>query len=252
LGSQVVLLWSGITVAFYSLAGTKLPNYVLPVYPLLAIAIARFVVEGVERPAAVRGLMSAPAVLLPVLSALFIGAMVVFARAEFAVEAAALRAPLMITGAVFAGGPLVAWVLLLAGRTRAAAVALMLIPVVAVPLLAHQTLPAIEAYRPLPRLAETIRAGARPGDVLAAVNMPLAASLRFYAARRVRWIDDQRGLEAVLCAGSRVFLVVTAADARWVDPVLPPGTRLLANDAGLRLYLATGAVSCTRAPDRPR
>jgi 4-amino-4-deoxy-L-arabinose transferase-like glycosyltransferase len=247
LASQALLLWSGITVAFYSLAGTKLPNYVLPVYPALAIGIARLVVEALERPGAVRGLVRQAAVLLPVPSALFIAGMLIYARMKFAAEAAALRAPLTIIAAIFAGGPLVAWALLLARRTRTAIVTLLVIPVVAVPVLVHQTLPAIETYRPVPRVARVIRAEAQAGDAVAAVKMPLASSLRFYAGRQVQWIEDRRTLRAALCGG-RVFLVVPAAEASWVEPELPPASRVLADDAPLRLYLAATSVPCTRAP----
>lgn len=37
--------WVGVWVACFSLAATKLPNYVVPAYPMLAILIGRFLVE---------------------------------------------------------------------------------------------------------------------------------------------------------------------------------------------------------------
>jgi 4-amino-4-deoxy-L-arabinose transferase-like glycosyltransferase len=39
-GSLFVVLWCGIVFVFYSLARTKLPNYVLPIYPLAAVGVA--------------------------------------------------------------------------------------------------------------------------------------------------------------------------------------------------------------------
>ncbi|MBI2201910.1 MAG: glycosyltransferase family 39 protein, partial [Armatimonadetes bacterium] len=38
-GSLFVLVWCAVVVGFYTMAGTKLPNYVLPVYPLAALGI---------------------------------------------------------------------------------------------------------------------------------------------------------------------------------------------------------------------
>ena len=36
-GARLLLCWAGVTVAVFSLAATKLPNYVLPAYPPLAV-----------------------------------------------------------------------------------------------------------------------------------------------------------------------------------------------------------------------
>jgi 4-amino-4-deoxy-L-arabinose transferase-like glycosyltransferase len=46
--------WVGVWLVFFSLAGTKLPNYLLPAYPALAILVARFLCRwaaGEARPA---------------------------------------------------------------------------------------------------------------------------------------------------------------------------------------------------------
>ncbi|MDR7419946.1 MAG: glycosyltransferase family 39 protein [Armatimonadota bacterium] len=249
LASQAILLWCGVTVAFYSVAGTKLPNYVLPVYPLLGIAIARLVSEAVEAPPATgQALLRVAAVLLPIPSALFVAGMVIYGRIKFPAESVALIVPLATVGALLGGGPLVAWGFLLARRAAAAVVTLLAVPVLVVPVLVHHTLPAIESRRPIPRLARLVQAQARPDDGLVAVRMRLASSLRFYAARPVHWADTPRALAEALCARQRVFVVVPESEEPWVRPVLPPGAGLVADDTGLRLYLKDAPASCARAP----
>src|SRR4029079_13790641 len=47
---RLVLCWAGLYLGFFSLAGTKLPSYVLPAYPALAIIIAAFLQRWVDEP----------------------------------------------------------------------------------------------------------------------------------------------------------------------------------------------------------
>jgi len=43
---RVALLWSAFVVAFFSASGSKLPAYVLPVFPFLAMALGRYLAEA--------------------------------------------------------------------------------------------------------------------------------------------------------------------------------------------------------------
>ncbi len=47
----LALVWAGLWLAIFSLAGTKLPNYVLPAYPALALLPAVWVADWINRPA---------------------------------------------------------------------------------------------------------------------------------------------------------------------------------------------------------
>ncbi len=46
---RVALLWSVFVIAFFSASGSKLPAYVLPVFPLLALAYGRYLAEAASR-----------------------------------------------------------------------------------------------------------------------------------------------------------------------------------------------------------
>lgn len=240
LGSQVILLWSGITVLFYSLAGTKLPNYVLPVYPMLAIGIARLWEESVD------SLMRTATWLLALTAAAFVAAIALHGWTKFPVEMLDLRGPLVAAAAVFAGGPLLAAGLLLIRRPLPALAALLLTPVAAIPLLVHLTLPAMERYRPLPRIARAITEAARPSDGVAAVAMNTAASLGFYTGRRIVWIESPGDLAGAICHHMRLFVVVPKQQPSWwTQASLPAGTRLQGEDWGYRIFLKEGTGPCS-------
>jgi len=53
-GYQFVLCWTAVYVGFFSFAATKLPSYVLPAYPALALMTAAFLVRWVDGQADVR------------------------------------------------------------------------------------------------------------------------------------------------------------------------------------------------------
>lgn len=252
LGSQVVLLWCGITVVFYSLAGTKLANYVLPVYPMLAIGIAGLwtdFLDGVPEAARLRGWAGA---LLPVISVVVIVTAAVIGLRGSPEQVAALRAPLVTYAGLLAGGPLIALGFLVTRRPARALAALLLTMVISVPVMAHQTLPAIERFRPIPRIARALAAEMRPGDVLAAVRMTLNSSLRYYSGQRITWVEQPAELTQVLCGQGRVFLVVPVReDDAWAHPLLPAGVRLQGQDGGYRIYVKDAVVSCSGARPTP-
>jgi 4-amino-4-deoxy-L-arabinose transferase-like glycosyltransferase len=246
--SQVVLLWCGLTVAFYSIAGTKLPNYVLPVYPLLAIGIAhtwRALLDGSRAP---RRLI---AWLLPIPSAIFIAAVVVYGRLKYPVEAGALWTPIAAFVAVFASGPLVASALMALRRHAHAVAAIAAAVALAVPVLVHYTLPAVERQRPIPRLARYVRDQMRPGDALAAIRMEQAQSLRYYSGQRVIWVGGRDDLVAAVCSHPRVFVVAAVGDDdAWVAPSLA-ASRLVQDDAGLRVRVVERGAVCAGG-EQPR
>jgi hypothetical protein len=249
----VILLWGGITLVFYSLAGTKLPNYILPVYPIAAIGVARLQTAFLDGAPDAGRLMRWAAGLLPVVSALFIAGLIAYGRIKFPAEAAALRAPLAAVMSLFAGGPLIAWLLYLAGRPRAALAGLMLINVVVVVVLVHATLPAIEAYRPIPRVGRLLGRTAPPDVTLAAVRMRPTPSVRYYARRPVVWIDSPEDLVRARCRYPRLLVVATDQDYReWVGPALGGEIAEQGQADGYRiLSLRERSSPCPDAPSLP-
>lgn len=71
LGLTLALCWAGVYLMIFSLASTKLANYVLPAYPALALMIGRYFSTWYEQPAAIhRGWRTIAIVLLAVVGTL--------------------------------------------------------------------------------------------------------------------------------------------------------------------------------------
>jgi 4-amino-4-deoxy-L-arabinose transferase-like glycosyltransferase len=243
--SQVVLLWCGLTVGFYTLAGTKLPNYVLPVYPVLAIGIAHTwrTLLAADRDAT--RLRRMTVALLPIPSAIFIAAVVAYGRLKYPAESAWVWIPVAAFVAVFAAGPIIALALIALRRQALAVAAIAAACALAVPILVHYTIPAVERQRPIPRLARYVRGQMRAGDGLAAIRMEQAQSLRYYSGQRVIWVDGRDDLTAAVCSHDRVFVVVSVADDEaWVATSLAQSQRLQ-EDAGLRVRVVERSAACT-------
>lgn len=246
LASQVILLWVAITVAFYSIAGTKLPNYLLPVYPLIAIGVARLALDALDRRSAdAPRLMRWAFGLLLAGLAIFVAVALVFGRVEYPTQLATLRSAVVVIVAVFAAGSLASLAAYLLGRPAIAVGALVATVLVALPVLVHHTLPAIEAQRPLPRIARVVRAGMQPGDALAGVRMHTNASLMYYARHPVLWIETPHQLAQALCRHDRIFLVVPEVHYReWVAPLLPAAMEQRVQDGEFRLLSKTERTPC--------
>jgi 4-amino-4-deoxy-L-arabinose transferase-like glycosyltransferase len=58
-GDLFLACWAGFYIGFFSLAGTKLPNYVLPAYPPLALLTGILIVEWSKQPALLRRIQAA-------------------------------------------------------------------------------------------------------------------------------------------------------------------------------------------------
>ena len=101
-GSLLVLLWIAVTIGFYSLAGTKLPNYVLPAFPFAALAVAVMWHDAfAEHPLAKRGLTVAFAGTTVALL-VFAGEVAAFARIKYPADLVAVQRHLIAVAAVLA------------------------------------------------------------------------------------------------------------------------------------------------------
>lgn len=249
LASQVILLWVGITVVFYSIAGTKLPNYLLPVYPLIAIGVARLALDALDRRTAdAPRLMRWAFGLLLVGLAVFISTALVFGRVEYPAQLATLRSAVALIVAIFIAGSIASLAAYVLGRPALAVGALVATVVVALPVLVHHTLPAVEAQRPLPRVARVLAGRMRPGDALGAVRMHTNASLMYYARHPVLWIETPHQLGQALCRHDRIFLVVPEAHYRaWVEPLLPAAVVERARDGDYRILAKADRTPCAGA-----
>lgn len=242
-GSLFVLLWCGITVCFYSLARTKLPNYVLPVYPLAAVGVAALWDAWLERradaptPAAVLS-----AVLLGVLIAgLYVGIAGYLVRL-YPQQYHAFSRILLPPAVTLAAGTAIAAVLLVSGRRAGAFVALCAGMALTWLGVIAWVAPVAEAEKPMPVAARAIAAAWRPGDRILGYRLDVYSSLIYYSGHRVEWVDTPLGLANAACLPGRVFVVIADAERRWV--ALPRPMTPLSARGGIEVLVKPESVTC--------
>jgi 4-amino-4-deoxy-L-arabinose transferase-like glycosyltransferase len=216
--SLLLLLWMGIVLLFYSVAGTKLPNYILPILPVAAVAVARLgtaaLWEGDPRAAAL--LRWSGAVLVAVTGFLVLAVAALGAR-QAPAHYSSLRPQLRLLALPVAGGATVAAGLMAWRRHAAALAALAATMVAGLGVLVFVVLPAVEPLKPMKPLALALRAQLQPGDRIVGAGMSDRASLIFYSGRRVRWVaPSEAEVRRAICGPGRAFLVVARDEYdRW-------------------------------------
>ncbi len=238
-------VWLVVGLVLFSLAQTRLPHYVLPLFPAAALLVAA---SWPARPSRLsRGLLvgigTALAALLAVASLASGHVVRLLAPAYPASPDATLPATALVVAALVAGGGAAA--LVRDGSRLFNPLVVLATLVLAVGFLG--TLPAFSAQfvAPAGELASRAARAARPCDTVAVVG-PYRPSLLFYARRPVTFVggrsrqDDARLAELAARPG-RLFVIAPAAMA----PTLPPlvsalpvvetrgGYVLLASDAAV-------------------
>ena len=242
-GSLFILLWCGVVVVFYSLAQTKLPNYVLPVYPLAAVGVAA-VWDGVfDRPRATRiWWLATSAVFLGGLVGALEGSIGHYLGRLYPRQYAEFSHLLIPSAAALAAGVAVAIVLLLAGRRAGAFVALCAAMTLTWLGVLRWVLPLVESQKPMPVAARAIAAQWRPGDRIVGYRLDIYSSLIYYSGHHVRWLDAPLELANDACLPGRAFIVIARSERPRV--ALPQGLATLSTSGGIDVFVKPAGLKC--------
>jgi len=248
-GSLFVLLWCAITVVFYSIAGTKLPNYVLPIYPLAAIGVAALWDTAIREPgmgpggAAGRGVALSAGLLGVFLAALYVG-IGGYLGGLYPEQFHAFGRLLLVPAAALAAGVGLVITLAVSGRRLAAFTVLCMAMAVTWIGILSWVVPAVEAQKPMKPLAVAIRGALGPGDRIVGYRLSIYSSLIFYTDHPVEWVETPEVLRRAVCASGRVFLVITRPDAGVVRGSLPGGLVPLAGRGGTEVLVKPASLRC--------
>ena len=242
-GSLFVLLGVSIPILFYSFAQTKLPGYIVTVFPFAAVGVAALWEPILASNRLTRPVRASLAVLLVLLAALLAGA-ALFLAAQHPGPYQAARHTLLIPGVVLAAGIAASFVLGLAGRAVASFVTLCAAMGMTWVATLTWVTPLVDAQMPIKPLAQAIRPVLQPDDRIVGYKMDIAVSLVFYSGHRTEWAETPAALRKALCAPGRVLLVITKeqlAKLTWV----PPPMSLVAERAGTIVLLKPSSTRCT-------
>jgi 4-amino-4-deoxy-L-arabinose transferase-like glycosyltransferase len=242
-GSLLVLLWVAIPILFYSAAQTKLPGYIMPIFPFAAVGVAVLwepVLSSRRLNAPVVASLCALLILVVALVSAAAAYLAVYHPGPYQVARHALAIP---AGVLVAGIGIVLF-LALTGRTVASFVALCAAMAIMWLALLTWVVPLVEAQMPPTKpLAQEIRAALRPGDRIVGFKMDIATSLIFYSGHPTEWAETPAALQKDLCAPGRVFLVITKeemAKLHWT----PSGLRPFAERGGTFVFLKPASAKC--------
>jgi 4-amino-4-deoxy-L-arabinose transferase-like glycosyltransferase len=210
---RLALIWIVVPLVFFSLAQTKLPNYIALILPALAIVVALWferVSDAVDRQWAIGSALTIP---------LFIAglgvAITIFIHTNGLQSATAIVGPQVeILGVAMLLGSLVTvaaiatrrWNWLAPYVLGATSGALMLF-------IAFIAEPAAEALKPIPPLAQTVQARRAPGSVVGIRGVAGTYALIFYTAPGVVTLEeDNSDFDTSICSTPDLYLITRAAD----------------------------------------
>ncbi len=264
-GSLFVLLWCAITFVFYSAAGTKLPNYMLPIYPVAAVGVAALWDAALSPSGASGGpiapspgaqydartiqsagrMVSASAWGLVVLIAALYAGIAAYLSRLYPGPFHALDRVLLVPGGILAAGVCLAIGIVLLRRRLAAFIALC--AAVAVTWVAVLTwiVPVVEAQKPMKPLALAIHKALRPGDRIVGYRMSIYSSLIFYTDHPVDWVETPQALRRDVCAPGRVFVVIMIQEWDSLRRTLPVPLELYAERGNTLVFLKPGQGACS-------
>jgi 4-amino-4-deoxy-L-arabinose transferase-like glycosyltransferase len=210
--ARLAIVWTVLPLVFFSLAQTKLPNYVALVFPALAIIVAMWfarISRGADRGPA---LVSAAVVPLTVGCIAFaIGA---FGRSN-KLAVSAVGPQLIVVAIGMLGGSLATVAAIGRPRWRAAAPYVLAVTSLAlVFFIVFVGEPVAERLKPIGPMAAIINRERGVGDVVAIRGVSGGNGLIFYTAPGVRTIDPDtdRSFTQTICSADAAFVVTRLAD----------------------------------------
>jgi 4-amino-4-deoxy-L-arabinose transferase-like glycosyltransferase len=246
---RLAFAWIVMPLLFFSLARTKLPNYVALELPALALITALYF-ESVVRNGVTRSAVVSAATVPVTIGALAFAIVVFTSNNRLTAEVANAVPPLLgMAVAIFAGSLLTAVLVARPRSARLAPYALALAATIAADVLATSVLPRAEAYKPVPRLAALIERERRAGDVVAIQNVSGGNALLFYTHPVVQVLAASGGADpqndgidprSFICAASRAWVIVPAEPSQY-DPSYGRRRTVIAVDRNAALLLYDGS-----------
>jgi 4-amino-4-deoxy-L-arabinose transferase-like glycosyltransferase len=229
-----VVCWIGVFFGFWSTCSTKLPHYVLPAYPALAILTGCFIQAWIQQAeAAARHVM-------PIATSIFLGvgaAMLIVLPWVTARYAPGEQIVALLGLALAVGGGL-SWYLLAHGRRRAYMAVIAVSSVLFITLLFGWAAVRIDRHQHSRPLLEVVRRDS-PAEPQIAGYKYCDASTVYYARGPVAECDDAGKLRAFLARSAHPYVVTTGDELKNLETQLPGPWRVVARRPR---FLAKGEI----------
>ncbi|MBV9102635.1 MAG: glycosyltransferase family 39 protein [Candidatus Eremiobacteraeota bacterium] len=219
--ARLAVVWAVLPFLFFSLAQTKLPNYIALEFPAFAICVGLWF-DGVAARLRRRAALAWTA-LVPVTIAGLAVAIGIFSRTmHLTADTHRSLGDLSLLGLIMVCGSVACFVLLVSAKTaRLAPYSLAAATFVSVLVIALVAEPHVETLKPIPQLARLIRDQRAAGDAVAIQGVAGGNALVFYTAPKVATLDDgaspREGAtdpRVAICGASRAFVITSVHRVR--------------------------------------
>ncbi|UCD81310.1 MAG: glycosyltransferase family 39 protein [Desulfobacterales bacterium] len=208
-GASFLIVWISAIFIFFSIAGSKLPTYILPIFPPAALLTAFLWHELLKAatPEVRRGIVYS---LLPVVITFIAALIYLWARPLVGVEyeTGITSSQMNLVALWLVGSIVVAGVFLLIKKDRAAFVAITVTVVTSLHFFLLVIVPSINPYRSTRELALRYD-HLIPGDEEFTFYSRIKESALFYTGRRARVLENPAQLHDYLNSDKRVFCIIT-------------------------------------------
>jgi hypothetical protein len=109
---------------------------------------------------------------------------------------------------------------------------------------------AIEAFKPMPRLARTAARLSLPGARVGLAGRYGASSVIFYSHHNIEWLDDDEATLAFLTSHPGALCVIPSSDVERLMARLPPSSRIV--DSGEEFNVRLERLLERRRPEGRR
>ncbi len=220
-----VLTWISFVFIFFSLAGTKLPGYIMSIYPFLALSLAgafdHYMSSGEER--FMQRWMAASFFIMFIVSILFAVSAWYISWNPLVYEYRHLVGGLVpILIALSIGGIASSSIYLAIRRVDAPIAMLSFSMVIFILFFTTSTIPAIEMYKPQRPLAAKIASLTTLDDLIIGYGTVYKMSFDYYLGRKIKWYrDENKFLREFKNVNASYCLVGEKAYKKLKDKIAP-------------------------------
>jgi len=197
--SLLLFVWMVVVLVLFSVAGTKLPNYILFIYPALSIVVAKFVCDYIYKDgeqSIVKGMHFSFVLLLLIVSLMVFAA---YRYLQFGLQVEYIENAHIFSALAYVViiGTSLSFVLFLFGKKRYSAfLAIIFTVCLMIWTLSVDILPVIEQYKPIKALATEVKGLMHHDEQLACYKTSRIASIVYYMGSPVIWIEKEDSLNA--------------------------------------------------------
>ncbi len=183
----------------FSVAKTKLPSYLLPLYPFFAIMVGKLWYDflGHDRDIMRKGMAIANALLAVVVVLIIIG-FIMLGTSNYSGQYQELMPNLQLLAGILISGSLISIGSFIFHKYKISFAALPVMVFIIAFILTTQTLPAVEQYKGSKVLGQSIKSVIKPGQIIAAYNTGNRPSIVLYNSQPVEFLTNEDELKSFL------------------------------------------------------